>query len=291
MHLGTIASDRIIECSKISVRDGQEYLHYNAKVVDDIYDALIGRFNLYKNMYWHKTVTAASLLIEEMIGLAVKPLNLVYMTQDSDLFLELTDGGLEEMIRHSHGSKMEAAKALLNKIHARDFPKLVWQELVSKKKITKYMDINDNSVDFKQAVRQYLDDHSGINGIPDDIKLYISHQNPISTVQPDQFDKDKVFVLDEDKQSITFREQLKKTHYFASFCDPGSDETIIVRVYTEKQHVDSVKKLIKKNQLSMSTLMSVQNTLTLNPDPMSVPKIEVEVSISKDEKIRIWRNN
>jgi HD superfamily phosphohydrolase len=254
LHLGTIASDRIIECSILAERDGIEYIHYKAKVVDDIYQALIGRFTLYKNMYWHKTVTAASLLIENMIELSVEPLNLIYKTKDPDSFIELTDAGLEEMVRYSHGSRMVDAKALLDRIHARDFPKMVLEELVSKKILTNY-----NNSNFREAINLYINANSGIStvNVPNHIPLYVTYQNPITTVQPDQFDKDKVYVLDSDKNSITFREQLQKTHYFASFCDV--DETVIVRVYTDKQYEQKVKQLIKKNSLKVSS-MNIYNT-------------------------------
>jgi len=50
--------------------DGQ--LVYRAKVVDNIYGLTLGRFLMYKNVYYHKTSRAAELMMQLMITEAIE---------------------------------------------------------------------------------------------------------------------------------------------------------------------------------------------------------------------------
>ena len=99
-HLGTIAYRRIIECSRIVLTKGsglettQLMLAYEYKCIDDVISALDGRLYLYKNVYFHKTAVAASVLIERIIEKLLVPFELDDAYADPRQFARLDDAGL-----------------------------------------------------------------------------------------------------------------------------------------------------------------------------------------------------
>ncbi len=96
---GTGAPDRIIRNSLVAKKNGKEVLCYRAKVMDDIYAALFGRFMMYKNVYFHKTSRAADLMIQQMLRHSYKPLKLGERVKDLEKFVELTDATIIEEIK------------------------------------------------------------------------------------------------------------------------------------------------------------------------------------------------
>lgn len=244
-HFGTIADERIIKSSLIMERDGVSYLHYKEKVADDIMQALMGRFQQYKNVYLHKSVVAAGLLMEKMIEHSMGPLKLVEKTREIDQFVDLTDDMFFGMLRFSNVEGLEKARYYMDRLYKyRDLPKMVYEELVSKKKVYEYK--NPEDIDLHDAVDRYLKE-TLFSKATDDISkipIYQYHMRPLSTLQSRQFDQDKIFIASSNNESITFGDYLEKTHYFKQFSDPTLDDTIIIRVYTDEQYLENLKKLL-----------------------------------------------
>jgi HD superfamily phosphohydrolase len=127
-HFGTIASDRIIFGSLIKPvlqPDGsfKEYLHYDEKIMTDVIQSLLGRFSQYNQVYYHKTVTAASLLLERAISIASNSLNFVERSKDLKKFLEITDDRIISEIELLPNVP-EAAKICIKRLRERDLPKV-----------------------------------------------------------------------------------------------------------------------------------------------------------------------
>jgi HD superfamily phosphohydrolase len=104
-HLGTIAHIRIIDhawisdASPISPKWAKSTkkmsLMYSEKVLGDIVHALNGRQYMYSNVYLHKTATAGSILIEEVLE---KLPDLVDRTMDLERFVFLNDMVIQEAL-------------------------------------------------------------------------------------------------------------------------------------------------------------------------------------------------
>jgi len=88
---GTGSIDRLVRHTTIVKKDDKEILAYDAKVVDEIYTILFGRFMMYKNVYFHKTSRAADMMIQELLELSYKALRLDERVMNIETFLELTD--------------------------------------------------------------------------------------------------------------------------------------------------------------------------------------------------------
>lgn len=135
-HLGTIASDRIISNSllifnnlsrknnshlqDISTWDQNAWqICYKEKCLNDIIQALDGRRFMYQDVYFHKTVMAATLLIEEMFEHAIYDLHLIEETVDLHKFVfsnEHTLVGKIMALPSNHPSRKCCEKLLLRKL-------------------------------------------------------------------------------------------------------------------------------------------------------------------------------
>ncbi|MFN3284002.1 MAG: HD domain-containing protein, partial [Pseudothermotoga sp.] len=109
-HFGMGAVDRIIRNSFIKEKNGQKILCYHAKVLDQIYTSLFGRFMMYKNVYFHKTSRAADLMIQQMLSLIYRPLKLAQKVSDLEKFLDLTDQFIFAQIKFHFENILEKYK-------------------------------------------------------------------------------------------------------------------------------------------------------------------------------------
>lgn len=129
--LGTIASDRIISnCLLIksqqndletsSIWDHNTWrICYKEKCINDIIQALDGRRFMYQDVYFHKTVMAATLLIEQMFEHAIHDLNLIEETVDLHRFVfsnEHTLVGKIMSLPQNHPSRICCEKLFLRKL-------------------------------------------------------------------------------------------------------------------------------------------------------------------------------
>jgi HD superfamily phosphohydrolase len=126
LHFGTAAVDRIIICSGITEIDGKECLYYKEKVIEDIIQALLGRSAMYRQIYWHHTVSGATLLIEEAIKLALPHLHYIERTLDLNEFVNITDDFIIGEIMTSKKEELKQSQLLLSRLKTRDIPKLVY---------------------------------------------------------------------------------------------------------------------------------------------------------------------
>lgn len=88
---GTGSLDRLVRNSMVIERNGEKFLAYNIKVIDEIYTTLFGRFMMYKNVYFHKTSRAADLMIQDLLEFCYRPLKLKERVENLETFMQLTD--------------------------------------------------------------------------------------------------------------------------------------------------------------------------------------------------------
>ena len=227
-HLGTIAHERIIESSRIviSERNGHPelFLAYGNGALDDITRALDGRLCLYKNVYFHKTAMAASILVERIIEKCLEPLDLedAYLTPaqfvllddesltgliSSPLFnicsgvtrksMSLSTGGIERIAQMQ--ADVEEARALTIRLKSRDLPKMVQEEMV--------FDF-DTPYDEDEYRRRWFPNQ-------DHDKYVIIKTRPIAAIDPSKFDKYSCCFFDKGK-AVSCKAALEKIHYTAS---------------------------------------------------------------------------
>lgn len=210
-------------------------------------------------------MAAGGILTENMILSASKHLEFVDKTNDPEDFINLTDASVETMIQLSSDPKLRNARNHLQRLHLRKLPKLVWERSVSMHELQSYA---GTDVNIKIAAEKYVYD-SVLSLIDDDVDYYIVSHIPIATLQPQHFDKAGIYVLDEVGTSMTFREQMYFTHYFASFCRDDADETVLIRVFVDEEHRPRIQEL----------LAQLGNTRTLRMHRSKVPEIYVEAYI------------
>ena len=228
-HLGTIAHERIIESSRIVIcgkglEHPQLFLAYGNGALDDITRALDGRLCLYKNVYFHKTAMAASILIERIIEKCMEALDLedVYQTPDqfallddesltglisSPLFnicpsvtrqsMSLSTGGIERLAQIQ--TDVEEARALTIRLKNRLLPKMVHEEMV--------FDF-DTPYDEDEYRRRWFP------RVPHK-KYVIIKTRPIAAIDPRKFDKYSCCFFENGK-AVSCKDALEKIRYTAS---------------------------------------------------------------------------
>lgn len=96
---------------------------FRSKVVDNIYGVLVGRFLMYRNVYYHKTSRAADLMIQRMISFAIAE-GILDPFRDIKGYTSLDEGVLTALVRY-RGSD---SKAVWEKLAARKLWKMVHEE-------------------------------------------------------------------------------------------------------------------------------------------------------------------
>lgn len=125
-HFGFFDIDRIIYNTSIY----NNYIVYSEKIIPDIIQALTSRNCMYKQVYLHKTVVAASVLIELMIKEAKTYLKLVEKTNNLEEFVKLTDEYLLYQILYSEASELAQAKKYAQALYYRRLPKMINEEVI-----------------------------------------------------------------------------------------------------------------------------------------------------------------
>lgn len=205
-HFGSLAPERII--SNASIVDGK--LHYNIKVMDDIFRMLLGRFYMYKEIYYHKTSMGADMLVQQMIAHAMTSLNLVERTNDIDKFIYLNDGITSEIMN----SDDDIAKEYCHKYLMRELPKVV---------LSLNVPVEDIGLDVTNYLETTYPDLDLSNKI-------VMHKNPVEMLHYSPFEKKNIRILSRD-ESISFKEVIKKTHYFKNLV-LGENQYVVIRVYS-----------------------------------------------------------
>lgn len=205
-HFGTISSDRIISNAVIMYKEGVMRLCYRTKCITDIIAALESRFYMYENIYLHRTVCAASILIERMMSSVTDDLQMIARTHDIHQFAQINDSTLigEIMASSVDTSKMKYAKENLLKLLYRHLPKLVREYRVE---------------DGEEAPSIILESNQSLH-----------KTRPINGMDPTAFDKANIYFVS-NKPTLQFHtcgEVLSQIHY-----SPSRKPFYFLRVYSD----------------------------------------------------------
>ena len=266
---GTGAPDRIIRNSLIVEKDGKDLLCYRNKAMDDIYTALFGRFMMYKNVYFHKTSRAADLMIQEILRLSFKPLNLSERVSNLEEFVDLTDMTIFEEIKYLYRSGVDdeglkKAHEVLQRLLKRDLWKVVMEmpfpiegidpALVGKsiakealeKMKEKLIEVIENGISDENDLKdlKYILDNF------DDL-FVIDTPYQLTLVHPDEFVQSKVLVFD-GNEVMGFEEYVKR---YPAYKLMTSNLIQIVRIYIKRDFRDVLKRygVIPRERIRMVT--------------------------------------
>lgn len=276
-HFGMGAVDRIIRNSFIKEKNGQKILCYHAKVLDQIYTSLFGRFMMYKNVYFHKTSRAADLMIQQMLSLIYRPLKLAQKVNDLEKFLDLTDQFIFAQIKFHFENILEKYKAsegdlldgkvdleedeyylveaykLLRRFEKRDLWKLIAEITFSTVGIDPSIMSKGVVADTLQKIRLRLENLSESSQIPaedrkelrkilDDFEEIFKTDTPykLSLVHPDEFLRSNVYLYDSSKDDIFSLEEFLRD--YPAYQLMANNLVQIVRVYV----TEDVRQILKK---------------------------------------------
>ncbi len=244
-HFGSIASKRLIDNALIAEHDGIPSLHYNLKVLEDIFQSLLGRFYMYRGVYFHKASAAADIIIRKILDAAKIPLNLVERTKNLDDYQFINEYTILGEIMAGSGPELDEAKEFTKRLLTRDLPKLVWEAIMSEnqiKAISGNLEEDSKTIaegQFIKAAKKEAEKQERKSP-----KIHVINTYPMSTIDTKEFDVGKIFIYDDanslekGKTSHTLQEAVNKTTYFRSFLSQVSSEReryVIIRVFADRE--------------------------------------------------------
>ena len=129
-HFGYIDMNRIINHVSVYTKENNEdVLVYHEDCIPDAIQGLRSRLYMYNQVYLHKTVIAAAILIEAALLEAVVPLNLVERTTNLNDFTYLTDNVMNE-IYISCSQELRIARKYAKNLYDRNLPKMISEETI-----------------------------------------------------------------------------------------------------------------------------------------------------------------
>lgn len=129
-HFGFMEIDRIINESFIFTKpDGTQILAYDASVIPDAIQGLTTRLYMYNKVYLHKTVIAASILIEAAIKSASSYFDFEDQTENLEQFIYLNDSVLDKILDNT-APELKEAQYYARRAYNRELPKLVSEETI-----------------------------------------------------------------------------------------------------------------------------------------------------------------
>jgi HD superfamily phosphohydrolase len=129
INYGIFDMDRIITNSYFDINGkGEIVLVYDSKIVPSILQGLSSRLYLYSEIYLHKNVISASILIELMISEAGKVFDYVERTKDIDQFIYMNDGSAFHEILFSTDPRLSLAREYAKALYERRLPKMISEE-------------------------------------------------------------------------------------------------------------------------------------------------------------------
>ncbi len=254
---GTGAPDRIIRNSLIAKKDGRDVLCYNAKVMDDIYAALFGRFMMYKNVYFHKTSRAADLMIQEILKYSFRPLNLKERILDLEEFVDLTDSTIIEEIKFLKKSGQTEFKEDIDKAHEvlerllrRELWKVVVEMPFSIEGIDPGLVSRSLAMETLEKIRNNLketlnsgfddEDYEVLKEMYDNFDDIFIVDTPykLTLVHPDEFVQSKVLIYKDDNV-MDFEEYVKK---YPAYRLMSNNLIQILRIYIKVDYRNVLEK-------------------------------------------------
>ncbi|HEY8542163.1 MAG TPA: HD domain-containing protein [Pseudothermotoga sp.] len=287
-HFGVGAVDRIIRNSFIKEKDDRKILCYHAKVLDQIYTSLFGRFMMYKNVYFHKTSRAADLMIQQILSLVYRPLRLYEKVSNLEKFLDLTDQFIFAQIKFQFENILEKyqvdeeelingkidleddeyylieAYKLLRRFEKRDLWKLIAEITFSAVGIDPSIMSKGVVADTLQKIRLRLENLSQSPQIPeedrrelrrilDDFEELFKTDTPykLSLVHPDEFLKSNVYLYDSSKNEVFSLEEFLKE--YPAYQLMANNLVQMVRVYV----TEDIRQILKKYDIVPKTGMEL----------------------------------
>lgn len=250
-HFGSVAVKRIIDNALVHEHNGIPSLHYNLKVLEDIFQALLGRFYMYRGVYFHKASSATDILIRKMLNAAKGPLNLAARTKDLEEYQWINEYTLIGEIMQSKEKDMEGAQYYTKRLLSRQLPKLVWETTMSEssvKAISGDLERDSHTI-ARGRIIEKIEDEAKRRGI-EKPELYVFNTYPMSTIDHQELDVGKVYIHDDSstlepgKTSFTLQEAIDRTTYFRSFLSgvqTGRERYVMIRVFTDPESADWIR--------------------------------------------------
>ncbi|MHA2250864.1 MAG: HD domain-containing protein [Candidatus Kariarchaeaceae archaeon] len=257
-HFGSIASKRLIDNALIADHDGIPSLHYNLKVLEDIFQSLLGRFYMYRGVYFHKASAAADIIIRKILAAAMDALNLVERTRDLETYQYINEYTILGEIMAGTSPELDEAKHFTQRLFTRDLPKLVWETTKSENQI-KTISGNLERDSKTIAHGQFID---LINQEATKQKrplppLYVTNTYPMSTIDSKEFEVGNIFIFDDGNTleqgvtSHTLQDAIDKTTYFRSFISQmstGRERYVMIRVFADREDAHWIRKFMASRQ-------------------------------------------
>lgn len=263
-HFGTVASNRIISNSLVAEHNGSPALHYSSKVMDDLFQALLGRFFMYRGVYFNKASGAADILIRKLLFHSSKQLNFAERTADFEKFALINEYTVIGEIMASTSDELARARHYTERLLKRELPKLVWEYTVPEDTIKSVSDDLERASEIiarEQFIRK-INKYAAELGKPEP-HVYITNTYPMSTLDHREFTAGKVYIYDRHgtlkpgSKSITLAEAISSTNYFKPFLS-GMDTRqryVMIRVYCDPEDVKWIRSKVgpvKSNDVNIS---------------------------------------
>jgi len=284
---GTGSIDRLVRNSMIVKKDGKEILAYDAKVVDEIYTTLFGRFMMYKNVYFHKTSRAADMMIQELLDLSYKALHLDERVLNIETFLDLTDqtiineviyrffelvdqyGGVEDAKQSLLKYEMDLepleldivmAYEIVERLKSRDLWKMVIETPFSIEGVDPTFVSQGIAGDMLQKIRLRLE--RSLEVADEEDKKYIMHilgnfdeifriDTPykLTIVHPEEFLRSNIYILKKNR-IMTFEEYVRQ---YPAYNFMKNNLIQIVRIYVTRD----IREILEKYKVLPETTMEI----------------------------------
>lgn len=258
LHFGIIAVSRIINNTTIYEHQGKDAIHYNWKVLDDIYSSLIGRFFEYKNVYFHKAARAADIAIQAFLEEATEPLELIERTTDLTKYTYLNEYTLLGEIFTSSREDLKKARMIVKDLFDRRLYKAVWEKIIDESTATELgVTVEDLcKLTAQKSFINRIEEYCNSNGVQLEYKMKIDSTYKLSTINEEEFQASNIFIYDPydrispGTNSFTLNDALNTTRYVANFSGPKAYKSLfkLVRVYVHPDDAKIVKNIWKQIQ-------------------------------------------
>jgi len=253
-HFGSVAVKRIIDNARIEEHEGVLSLHYNLKVLEDIFQALLGRFYMYRGVYFHKASAAADIMIRKLLNAAKGPLHLADRTRDLEAYQWVNEYTLIGEIMSSTTEELEEARYYTKRLMARELPKLVWEVTLSEKQVTGISgDLErDSHTIARGRIIEKIEKEADRRGIARP-RLYVTNTYPMSTIDHQELSVGRIYLYDDSgnlepgRTSFTLQEAIEKTTYFQSFLSgvrTGRERYVMIRVFSDASDATWIREFV-----------------------------------------------
>ncbi len=261
-HFGSIASKRLINNAIIANHDDIPSLHYNLKVLEDIFQSLLGRFYMYRGVYFHKASAASDILIRKILDAAKDPLNLAERTKNLEEYQWLNEYTLIGEVMASTDPELDQAKYFTKRLLSRDLPKLVWESTLLEsnvKGISGNLE-NDAKTIAKGQFIQHVEQEAKKRKVKKPM-LYITNTYPMSTIDSKEFEVGNIYIWDAKntllpkKKSYTLQEAMNNTAYFRSFISQvniSRERYVMIRVFSDAAESGWIRKFAEDRFIDTS---------------------------------------